>query len=182
MKIIGLGHKARQGKDNVAKFMIMELAKQDIYARQYAFADALRDYCRVAYGMKEKNSQMLQIVGTDIFRNSIRENFWIDCLHYKLEADKPQIAIITDVRFPNELRYVCDNGFTVRIDRYTDSGGIRLPYRTTDRDNNHESETALDDFSWDYVIENDGSLEDLKMKVKKFIYSSRIYYSQIMKD
>ena len=35
--------------------------------------------------------------------------------------------------------------------------------------NYHESETALDNYRFDYAIDNNGSIEQLEKKVKRFI-------------
>ena len=65
--------------------------------------------------------------------------------------------LITDCRFPNELEAVkTHKGITIKVIR--DSGNT---IGTT-----HASETALDDYTkWDYVVDNNGSFEDLKTQV-----------------
>jgi hypothetical protein len=65
--------------------------------------------------------------------------------------------LITDTRFPNELEAAkTHNGITIKIVR--ESGNT---IGTT-----HASETALDDYTkWDYVVDNNGSLEDLKTQI-----------------
>lgn len=64
--------------------------------------------------------------------------------------------IITDLRYPNEAKAI------------KEKGGISLRVnRVTDNNSSHESETALDNYQdWDYVIDNNGSIEDLIKKVK----------------
>jgi hypothetical protein len=58
--------------------------------------------------------------------------------------------IITDLRFPNELEAIKKrNGLTIRINR----PGLE--------ENNHISETALDNADFDYVIDNNTSLKAL---------------------
>jgi hypothetical protein len=174
MKIIGIGHKARQGKDTVARMIVKELCRQNIYAKQYAFGDALKEYCRVAYGMKEKNSQLLQVVGTDIFRNHVNSAVWINCLDYKLKDENPDVAIITDVRFPNEFMYIAAHeknakSCLIRIKRSEIIRGERVQYRARDRNNDHESEIILDNADWDYTISNDGDLVELEKNVNSFL-------------
>ena len=63
--------------------------------------------------------------------------------------------IITDCRFPNEFRAIKDNGGVV----------IRIERDCIKPVNAHPSEIALDDFQFDFVIENNGSLEDLTRSV-----------------
>lgn len=60
--------------------------------------------------------ELLQIYGTDIARLGRGEDVWLDKLKPKvydwLEADSDNIAVITDVRFPNEAKWVQDSGGT----------------------------------------------------------------------
>jgi hypothetical protein len=73
--------------------------------------------------------------------------------------------IITDMRFPNELSYIKDRGgITIRVNRDT---GVQ--WATSDGANEHPSETALDNAEFDYVINNDGSLEDLILSVAEIL-------------
>lgn len=76
--------------------------------------------------------------------------------------------IITDVRFPNEVQAIQDRGgIVIRVNRTAGSVLINNDTHSV-TDHQHPSETALDycnDF--DYVIENDGSIEDLIDKVKQ---------------
>lgn len=69
--------------------------------------------------------------------------------------------VITDVRFPNEADAIKERGgIVVRINRF----------HSVVRDHNipeHPSETALDNYSFDYVIDNDGSIDDLTEKVRR---------------
>lgn len=80
--------------------------------------------------------------------------------------------IITDMRFPNELKAVKDRGgITIRINRNkwveNDNPVIEQVLNTTkDFSKEHPSETALDNAEFDYVIDNNGSIEDLIEKVK----------------
>lgn len=78
--------------------------------------------------------------------------------------------IITDLRFPNELQAIKDRGgLLIRINRSDENGmAIKSGYH-------HISETALDYYTdWDYVIENDGSIEDLIGKVQRILLNERI--------
>jgi len=51
----------------------------------------------------------LQFVGTDLLRNQLHKNIWVDCLERKIdECDKN--IIITDVRFKNEISMLRDKG------------------------------------------------------------------------
>ena len=64
--------------------------------------------------------------------------------------------MITDVRYPNEAHFVRSRGVLVKVERNT---GLK---------DSHSSENALKDFdSYDYTINNNEGLEELKEKVQK---------------
>lgn len=73
--------------------------------------------------------------------------------------------IITDLRFENELKAVEDKGgITIRVNRP----------QLISKDFEHESETSLDSAIFDYVIQNDNTLEDLIQKVREILILEKI--------
>lgn len=149
MFVVGLGHKARHGKDYLAKMLVMHCNARGIAAKQFAFADALRAYCRVAFGMREKDAPLLQVVGTDIFRKR-NPDIWVRVLEDTLQEQQPEVAIITDMRFPNEAEMIKRlGGVTIDVQRIDVSGA---PYVAPDRDPLHASETALDGYLFDAYV------------------------------
>ena len=50
---------------------------------------------------------------------------------------------------------------------------IRRPIETTDRNSQHSSENELDNFDYDYIIDNDGTLDELYAKIDDVIFSIR---------
>ena len=142
------------------------------YIKLYSFADPLKkDICinilglthEQCYGTDDhknqlvdcywpsKNSKMtarevMQYVGTDILR-SIKQNVWTDAIIAKINRDQPQLAIITDCRFPNEVECIQNNNGVV----------VRLTRNIYDSD--HISEKILDEenYNWDqfdYILDN----------------------------
>jgi len=161
--------------------------------------------------------KLLQLLGTEAGRNIIHPNIWVnalfadyvcdDCGQKECPTDEEDTGqmihrsfprwIITDVRFPNEVKAVKERGgIMIRVNRggfsitdgketinnvietddlrghddfvYTDDASII--YRAPDwkRVTEHPSETALDDYDgFDYVVENDGSIEDLVDKIRQ---------------
>jgi hypothetical protein len=101
---------------------------------------------------------ILQIYGTQIFRNRVDDNFWIKRTKERIINYDADIVLITDVRFPNEIDFIADTDkyqtFSVRINRPIDRTGIQ---------HEHISEKALDDYKeFSYVIDNHSSLEEFK--------------------
>ena len=166
MLVIGFGHRARQGKNTAALAMLNSMPL-DTHVIQYAFGDALRSEVRVAcakYGgqhalitawkqsglMPEwvicenaKPRTLLQWWGTD-FRRAKDPEYWVKRLKTTLDNHNPDVALITDVRFPNEL------------DAIRAWGGVYVEVvNTGDTDidvHGHPSEAALDGVRADYWI------------------------------
>ena len=164
MLIVGFGNKARHGKDTAGEAVVAYYEKQraqtikhygygavDISkpaAKLYKFADALYRECREQHGMKEKDAPLLQKIG--MARRAENRNYWVDQVATAIDKDKPSIAVITDVRFPNEADFIYDrSGILVNVSRLDATGE---PYVATDRPADHPSETALDDYAWSYFI------------------------------
>ncbi len=164
--IIAFGAKARQGKDTCADAMVKEFSK--LYdVRKYGFGVQLKEevnkldqfevclkagiqydinppmddpLCQTKHG---KQSRLLQWYGN--YKREQDKLYWIKKLAATIKRDKPQFAIIVDLRYQNELMWVkSQKGYTVRVTR---EGFIDLS-----RDPNHVSEVDLDNSVFDYEI------------------------------
>lgn len=104
-----------------------------------------------------KHRTLLQWWGTEYRRNN-DEEYWVKKLAATIKADNPQFALISDMRFPNELAWVeshLSGGWSVKV--------TRQGYLDKNIKADHPSETALDDAEFDIEINVlDGELEDLK--------------------
>lgn len=98
--------------------------------------------------------QLLQALGEAV-RCQINENFWV----YSMLAtyQDSDFWIVSDVRYKNEADELLSRGaLLIRINRESDNSDT------------HQSEVDLDSYDkFSYIIENDGSLEDLYNKVKE---------------
>ncbi len=177
MFILGIGYKARQGKDEAAKAIVKFCGRKNLYAKQYAFADAIKIHCRIAYGMERKDARLLQMVGTDVYRNMVNSNFWVNILKRTIVEQNPDVAVITDVRFKNECDMIRDlDGKLMKVSRRAEHG----PWVCDQRDNEHSSETELDSFyNWDADIEGqEGNLVQFQCDVvtafERMLYPERV--------
>lgn len=108
--------------------------------------------------------ELLQKLGTEAVRNNVHEEAWVNALMAdykpsKMSEHSPSKWIVTDVRFPNEAHAIkARGGIIVRVNR-SGIGPI----------NNHPSETSLNNWDFDYIIENNGTLEDLRNTVELLI-------------
>lgn len=120
--------------------------------------------------------EFLQRLGTDAVRNGLHDNTWVNALmaDYQLQVGKYDGVpirdsypnwIVTDCRFPNEAEAILNKGgVVIRVNR----GLVDTPKEK------HISEIALDSWEFDYVIENDGNIEDLISKVKVILQKLNI--------
>jgi hypothetical protein len=99
---------------------------------------------------------------------------------FKADLDDYPNWIITDVRFPNELEAIKQKkGIIIRVNRGKPQlyeqmiGTIENPI-PTGVFKEHESETALDNAEFDYVIENNGSIEELMEKVRVILIKENL--------
>ena len=116
---------------------------------------------------------ILQLFGTDCMRNGYFDGIWVSLVKQKI-IDYPDTNwVIPDVRFPNEVKMIQNvQGEVWQVRR-----GELPGWFIDKRDNNidpltvHASEWAwIDkDNSFDHIIYNDNSLEELLKKIKKIV-------------
>lgn len=171
MKIICISGKAQNGKDTTAKYMEDALTKKGNKVLNTHYADLLKYICKTYFrwdGEKDdKGRSLLQYVGTDIIRRK-SPDYWVGFLSKLLALfpDEWDYVLIADCRFPNEVERLLHDGYDVVHLRVT-RPNFQSPL--TPEQQNHPSETALDSYIPDYRLINDGTLQDLKIKVKRFI-------------
>lgn len=103
-----------------------------------------------------KQRTLLQFWGTE-YRRAQAPDYWVKKTMAKIAEDNPEVALICDVRFPNEVEGIrAAGGYVVRVDRVGFVSDVP----------EHYSEKALDGLSeldWDYVIKApDGQIEVLR--------------------
>ena len=172
MKVIELCGKAGVGKDTFCNELINQLENKGLKCLHISFADYLKFICKQYFnwdGKKdEKGREMLQRVGTDMFRKK-DPNFWVNivanflsmCNEYKIF----DYAIITDARFPNEINELSNCGIDTKAYRIKRNNFVS---KLSEEAQKHVSETALDNFAMNEIILS-GELDNLSLEVKEFI-------------
>lgn len=186
---ISITGKLNSGKNTVAKMISKEICN-DTNVKIAAFADPIKKIASIMfpeipknylYGSSHNRSktipnafkngepltvrQLLIDLGTEVGR-SYRTSIWIDNMKDSIgrsESAGISAFIIADVRFINEFKFLAeDNFFKIKIKRNLISSI------------DHESETNQDGISddlYDAIIDNNGSLEELKVKVREVVKS-----------
>lgn len=200
-KIVGIAGRKRHGKDTGANYLreggftataLADPCKQivmDLYGLtwdQVYGSDAEKEAVDLRWGLSPR--RIMQLMGTGVGR-LIHPETWIrKCLeniragqegHPHVVRDDvrrcfrtrntPTTAwVISDIRFPNEAAHVrAAGGVVIKV--------VRPGMPDTDTD---ESETSVDLVEADHIIDNDGSLEDLR---KKF-YQLQTLWVQELRD
>jgi hypothetical protein len=183
-KLIGLTGRKFSGKDTLAAHLIEEYG----YVR-YAFADPIKEACQVIFGFtneqcwgKEKEvidpfwnitpRKVFQVFGTELFQYELPKHapeladigriFWAYRFvrWYEQQLSKaPELkVVITDVRFPFEADMITEMGGTL----------IKITRPNQVYNDTHASETEMDSIKYNYLINNDGSIDDLLAKTDSF--------------
>lgn len=171
MRILAISGHAQNGKDTVAGLLRDSLKADGNRVLVAHYADLLKYMCRTFFdwdGNKdEKGRHILQYVGTDIIRKQAPD-FWVDFISSVLTYfnENWDYVLIPDTRFPNEIDKLLSNGFDVTHIRV-----VRPNFESslTKEQKNHPSETALDNVNPDFYIYNEGSMEELQVKINEWI-------------
>lgn len=166
MKIYLIGGKARSGKDTISDFLEDTLKSEDKKVCRLQISSYIKYYATKYFGWdgseETKPRDLLINLGTNIIRNKIDENFHINRLLQDIEVLSYffDYFIVSDVRFPVEIEKVKE--------KYNDVVTIKM-MRESDELNESQkenrTETSLDNYdNFDYIIDNSGSLDELKEK------------------
>lgn len=182
-KLIGISGKKQHGKDTIADHLVAnygftkvrfadavrEVALDiDPLVSAATIAGALRTYRLSDFvesqGWDEAKKhpevrRTLQRVGTEAIRKQMPDFWTTVALQKAHEVNGP--VVICDVRFKNEVE---------AVDAWEPgSPTIRVIRPGMPDNDDHISETALDDYPFEHVIMNDGTIEDLHRKVDQWL-------------
>lgn len=156
MIIVLVSGKAESGKDTFYKLAVEECSPyRHFIIQRLAFGDYVKDIAlQLGWnGAKdERGRALLQWIG-DGARQFDRD-VWVKKAFKDLTTHVrlPDVLIITDCRYPNEaikMQTFPSPCFVVRIERPKHINSLTADQR------NNTSETAMDDFPFDYVISNE---------------------------
>jgi dephospho-CoA kinase len=112
--------------------------------------------------VKTTPRNLLQELGTDVCRQ-IHPSAWINALFVDYTSKKHDKWVISDVRFPDEAQAIKNRG------------GIVIKVNRDVSDDQHKSEKALDGYTdWDYVIDNNGTIEGLIDQVETMLNKFKV--------
>jgi hypothetical protein len=137
------------------------------------------------FGREVTPRAMLQMMGTEAGRDVFHKDLWIYALEKKLGMYKN--VVIPDVRFPNEIKFIHDQGgFVVRVVRGADPVWMEtarianLPYsdprydRGATTEMGHVYKVHYSEWAWvgeimDYELDNNATVTMLKANIDHMI-------------
>ena len=202
--IVGILGLKGAGKDTIGNYLIDNYNFEKI-----AYAGALKDAICCIFGwdrtMMEGSTEesrkwreevdpywgfspreMMQKIGTDLFRKQIKDDIWIKSLKLKLEKmtqgpfKMKNNVVITDCRFKNEIDVIKEKGGIIILVEKDAPSWIKYveDYKTGKITEEEAAQnlqnTGIHESEWrcylyndiDYYIKNTGSIEELYDKIK----------------
>ena len=171
MKIYVICGKARHGKDTTA--LAIKKAYSDKKVINLSYGSYIKEFAKKISdwdGSEEtKPRELLQHLGTEVIRNNIDKDFFIKrlCNDIRVYSYYFDVITISDARFPDEIltpKKLFDDVITIKVFR------SNFETNLSESEQKHSTETALDDFNdYDYVIENNGTIDELEEKVMEVV-------------
>ena len=173
--LVGLGGYAYAGKDAVADvledhgwfrtYMSSPLERALVtlnpfieYDRGFFPTRYAEFHKQVGYSKSKRHPEvrrLLQSLGTEVGRDILGKDVWLNAVFKQVEEAKPRPAAVTGIRYHNELdRIRSEGGVAVWVSR-PGYGPI----------NGHSSDNTLGPQDFDLVLHNNGTLDDLAQTV-----------------
>ena len=181
MKIALFG-KIRSGKDTVGKILIEEYG-----CTRVAFGDGIKKIINEFFPEAWDNGkprhyyqfigQKLRELNPDVWVNNLirrAEDIRVQDLLYR---DMVTNFVVTDGRQLNEAVKLKDRGYTIVVVKADETTRIERMRKAGDNFTKemlkHETELQVDLIEPDYIINNNGTLEDLKNEVRELVNELR---------
>ena len=136
---------------------------------------------------------VLQYWGTEVCRHGFHDDIWIASVENKIRKTKDNI-VISDVRFPNEIKAIHNaGGIVVRIKRGDDPEWYDTALSVNKGPNGnttwsiskskleqlkiHASETAWVGGDIDHIISNDTTIDDLFDQIKALLSNNQLSFA-----
>jgi hypothetical protein len=202
------------GKDSIASYLI-----ENYYFEKESFAGSLKDAAAAVFGWdrelvegatrisrewREKIDPwwaerlsiphltprwVLQNWGTEVFRQHFHNDIWIASLENKLQH-KEKNVVLTDSRFPNELKMVREQAgsLLIRVKRGEDPTWFPLAQQANQGDQKSKDELQnlgihASEYSWvgenfNLELPNDGTLDELFSNIDSIMENLHLFKSQ----
>jgi len=113
---------------------------------------------------------VLQYFGTEVMRQGMYDAIWVDSVIGRYKGEN---TVISDTRFQNEIKTIKAHGGKILLVKRGE-----LPTREEmQKQGAHQSEWDWLGSNFDYIIENNSSIEGLNANVDQFIHQLQDHQS-----
>jgi hypothetical protein len=173
-KLYFIGGKAQSGKTTLGELLKQEYEKEGKKVAVLYHSKYIKEYAKEHFGWDGKEEtkprELLQQLGTEIIRDKLNKKYFhvnritedIEILSYLFD-----VIIVNDVRFKIEI--------DIPREKFGDMVAIKIirenfDNNLTDKQKQHPTEVDLDDYGkFDYVIVNNGTINDLRANVREIM-------------
>ena len=130
-------------------------------------------YWSEKFGKPTTPRWVLQYFGTEVMRGQMYDGIWVDSC---IGRYKGQNTVIADTRFPNEVKQIRERGGKIILVKRGQDPDWFVDYveGNIEPKDIHTSEYAWAKEEFDFVIENNGSKDELYTKIDDLIVSNKI--------
>ncbi len=194
MRLLGIHGLKKSGKTTFAEAVKKHIDENYQYnVVKTGFAEPLKECCKILFGGADKNyygtddeknekakfweevlgpkfasyRNIMQSIGTDIFRDQVDKDFWLAVMLRKINYIKTtpcNLMICDDIRFTNEADFIkAKGGVIIKVESN----------RTSQNKDAHSSEAGLPiDFPYEFIVRCDRideMNEEIKTKIAPYI-------------
>ena len=180
-KVLCIAGGATHGKTLTANVLKEILEDYDKNVLILSYANYLKYMCKQYFGWNglkdEAGRTLLQRVGTNLARGN-NPDIWVNVIGETILAlhTEYDVFILDDARFPNEIIDLIEkfnlNVRSLKVNRLNYTGGL------TEEQLNHPSETAFNDYEFDYYI----NFEDGFKNVQDSLLSKKELLDFLLKE
>lgn len=174
-KMIAISGKFASGKSTLMKNIKQTFEEQNMSVETMSIAGYLKQLCIEGFGMlpgeENKDRPLLIKVGSAL--RSVNKNVFLNILLHKVKESKANVIIIDDLRFLNEAEMLASTWVQIRVEAPEDVRIERVKNKYPDTFQQHlsqmnsESETQLDSYKFDHIINTNWTQEEFENLIKK---------------
>jgi hypothetical protein len=187
MKLIGLSGEISCGKTTLCKIL------EKYNYQEYMLSKPLKDIAVIlnfnqeqVFGNQEQklqvnefwgisSRQFLQVFGTEVCRDTLpnllpnmklnNKSIWLRLFEKYYNDNSDKNIVVSDIRYSDEAKVISDlGGILIRINR-NKTNKVEQNINI----HNHKSEQSFNEINYDFVIDNNGTIEELEENIKNII-------------
>lgn len=150
---------ARSGKDTFAALM-----NEFVPTKKYSSIDYIKEIAKLCGWNGQKNEKSRKFLSDLKVLTSQYNDLPFKMIQKQIDGfnkDEKYNVLLIDIREPEEIRKLCD--------KYKDVKTILIKRNSVKTITSNMADAGVFNYNYDFVIENNGTLNELKSVVKKFV-------------